>query len=214
MHRIRLPATKSNIARLVYLYEFGGLYIDCHCGLRDPGGLRALFRKLDDVDLVLWENSFIRYPRPKNRMCPINAVMLARPRSRIIRQLLSTALENLSAPPQRQAREGDFGYSSWHLTGAGNFIRVLCVPGTNDTKLKPEFDGKISFSSVDDGPVGLYLHNAYKSYFEDHGSQRQKRELLFEPATNKCKAGLIRFSVNVCGSGVLSRQPVWRRLHR
>ena len=33
--RIRIPACKSDIARLVALYEWGGLYVDCHCGIRD-----------------------------------------------------------------------------------------------------------------------------------------------------------------------------------
>jgi hypothetical protein len=182
--RIRLPSTKSDIARLAYLYEFGGFYVDCHCGLRDPEALRALFKKLEDFELVLWEQSYIKYPRAPDRMRPIAGVMLARPRSQIIWRLLSTALENLAAQAQRQAREGHFEYSSWHLTGAGNFIRVLNVPGTNDTKRRPEFDGKIFFSSVDDGPVSLYRHNAYRSDVKMHWSQRQKGEVLFEPATN------------------------------
>src|SRR5262245_36599709 len=28
--KIRLPAAKSDVARLLALYEFGGLYVDCH----------------------------------------------------------------------------------------------------------------------------------------------------------------------------------------
>src|SRR5882724_2567306 len=33
--KIRLPAAKSDVARLLALYEFGGLYVDCHNGIRD-----------------------------------------------------------------------------------------------------------------------------------------------------------------------------------
>jgi mannosyltransferase OCH1-like enzyme len=32
---IRIPAAKADIARLILLYEFGGLYVDCHCGIVD-----------------------------------------------------------------------------------------------------------------------------------------------------------------------------------
>ena len=37
---MRLPAAKSDIARLLLLYELGGLYIDCHFGLRSRSGIR------------------------------------------------------------------------------------------------------------------------------------------------------------------------------
>ena len=35
--RIRIPTAKSDIALLLGLYKFGGLYADCHCGIRDLG---------------------------------------------------------------------------------------------------------------------------------------------------------------------------------
>src|SRR5690348_8319230 len=39
---IRIPAAKSDIARLLTLYEYGGLYVDCHVGVLDPNGVRQL----------------------------------------------------------------------------------------------------------------------------------------------------------------------------
>ena len=65
--RILIPAAKSDIARLVALFEFGGLYIDCHCGLRDRSALTRLLDRLDNFEVVLWERSFIRLPSSKGR---------------------------------------------------------------------------------------------------------------------------------------------------
>jgi Glycosyltransferase sugar-binding region containing DXD motif len=63
--RVRFPATKANIARLAYLHKHGGLYIDCHCGLRSARGVRELFERLQRYELVMWENSYITWPRSK-----------------------------------------------------------------------------------------------------------------------------------------------------
>ncbi len=46
--QIRIPTAKSDIALLLLLYEFGGLYIDCHCGIRDADQIRRLLACLVD----------------------------------------------------------------------------------------------------------------------------------------------------------------------
>jgi mannosyltransferase OCH1-like enzyme len=40
-NRIRIPTARSDIALLLLLYELGGLYIDCHCGIRDANEIRT-----------------------------------------------------------------------------------------------------------------------------------------------------------------------------
>jgi mannosyltransferase OCH1-like enzyme len=41
---IRIPAAKADIARLLLLYELGGLYIDCHFGISDAEAVSGCSR--------------------------------------------------------------------------------------------------------------------------------------------------------------------------
>jgi hypothetical protein len=198
--RIRLEAAKSDIARLALIHEFGGLYIDCHCGLRDPEGLRALFTRLDEFELVLWERSFFQIPRPKNEIRPINSILLARPKSQLIRLFLLHAWVNLSQQAEREARHGFVAYNIWDMIGAGNYRKILNVPNTGNTQLRPEFEGRIFFASEDDGPICLYRHNAYKTDPKQHWSRRQTREVLFEGAE---AVALVSASKNECRRSAL-----------
>ncbi|HVA17272.1 MAG TPA: hypothetical protein VMV59_06120 [Candidatus Dormibacteraeota bacterium] len=179
--RIRFPAVKVDVARLAYLHEFGGLYLDCHCGLRTASGARELFAKLDQYELILWEHSYVTAPRPKNKMRPLNSILLARPESSIVCRFLLTALANLDAHSKREAIHGLTEYSPWRMCGPGNLSKVLNMSGSNDTRLREEFAGRISFSGIDDGPIGPWQHNAYRSDPEQHWDRRRRRELLFEP---------------------------------
>ena len=182
--RIRFPATKADIARLAYLHEFGGLYVDCHCGLRSAKGVRELVEQLSRYELVMWENSYITWPRPKNTMKVINGILLARPRSSIVLDFLLKGLANLEAHSKREASEGMVEYSPWYLCGAGSYLEQLCVPGSANTQLRSEFGGRIFFTELDDGPIAVNQHVGYKSDPKQHWSYRRLHELLFEAAGN------------------------------
>src|ERR1700739_3752711 len=49
---ICIPTARSDIALLLLLYEFGGLYIDCHCGIRDAEEIRTLLSSLGNYDAI------------------------------------------------------------------------------------------------------------------------------------------------------------------
>jgi mannosyltransferase OCH1-like enzyme len=51
---IRIPACRSDIARLVALHEWGGLYVDCHCGIRDAKRIGQLLGFLDSMELIVF----------------------------------------------------------------------------------------------------------------------------------------------------------------
>ena len=53
--KIRLPAAKSDVARLLALYEFGGLYVDCHDGIRDVDELKRLLACLNECEAILMD---------------------------------------------------------------------------------------------------------------------------------------------------------------
>ncbi|PWT86762.1 MAG: hypothetical protein C5B58_00860 [Acidobacteria bacterium] len=178
--RIRFPTTKSDIARLAYLHEFGGLYVDCHCGLRSAKVVRELVNQLSRHELVMWENSRISWPRPKNTMKVITGILLARPRSSIVLEFLLNGLANLEAHSRREASEGMVEYSPWYLCGAGSYLEHLCVPGSANTHLRSEFSGRIFFTELDGGPIAINQHVGYKSDPKQHWSYRRLHELLFE----------------------------------
>ena len=54
---LRLPAAKSDIARLALLHAHGGLYVDCHCGLRDAAWVRAELAALDLHEIIAIERT-------------------------------------------------------------------------------------------------------------------------------------------------------------
>jgi hypothetical protein len=176
--RIRIPAAKSDIARLAALFEFGGLYIDCHCGLRDHSGLTFLLDRLRHFEVVLWQRSFIDRPRPKNEIRLINGIIIARPRSEIIQTILMAALANLRQH-EREETCGNFRYDIAQMTGPGCFSEVLTVPGSGNTQLKPHLKDRIFFVPEDESPICRNKYIAYRRDEACHWSNRQKREPLF-----------------------------------
>lgn len=191
--RIRLPAARSDVARLMHLYDRGGLYVDCHTALTDEAQLRADLALLEHHELVVWQRSFTAFPRPQEEQRPVNTVLAARPGSPIVRRILDTALEGLRQQAERELREGPGKYSVWHMTGAGLIREVLCEPDSAFLQLRPEFVGRIASASEDDGAVAFWRHQTYRKDRSQHWSERQKHEPLFDPAVRTRRSRLSRF---------------------
>src|SRR5437899_13055387 len=81
---IRIPTCKSDLALLLALYEFGGLYVDCHCGVRNPEKIKHLSEKLAQYELILYDKDNSSRPEARGKLFPLNSVLLARPNSKII----------------------------------------------------------------------------------------------------------------------------------
>ncbi len=96
---IRIPAAKADVARLILLYEFGGLYVDCHCGIRDKAGTSRLLFSLVEREAVFIDRRLAQEPRPPDEHFLINSIMLSQSKSKLIlmiaRQALATG--NLNA---------------------------------------------------------------------------------------------------------------------
>lgn len=178
---IRIPTCKSDVALLLLLYEFGGLYVDCHCGIRDADAIRRLLRGLDCWELILYDKNRQEAPRPATEIYPLNSVLFARPHSPIVLEAARLALRNLSA--QRSA-ERERGFQPYHiatLSGPAILSDVLFADATSPvSQLKEEYDGRVYFIPEDAGaPIARYMHYQYR-IAGMHWSERQQRELLFE----------------------------------
>jgi hypothetical protein len=105
------PAMQSDIFRLAYLHERGGIYVDADdmC-TRD---MRRVFAALSDVELVGVQSTEL--PPYVN-----NAFVAARPGSPIIRGALDEAVR-LVAKAIAEGRQPDI----WHMTGPGALTRAI-----------------------------------------------------------------------------------------
>jgi hypothetical protein len=178
---VRIPACKSDIAIALGLYQFGGLFVDCHCGVRDADAVRRLLTYLDQWEIILYDRSRVEEPRSIGDLFPLNSVLFARPNSSIMLRVAANGFRNLVAHRRREQERGFEPYDIWSLTGPGNLADTMLV-SESSAWLRPEYLGKILF--IDEGeqnPVARYTHYSYRQP-DMHWSERQQHELLFDDA--------------------------------
>jgi len=178
--KIRLPAAKSDVARLLALYEFGGLYVDCHNGVRDVEGLTRLFTCLDDYEAIFIDRRLSFFPRPPGEHFLINGPIFSRPRSELFMILARQAFANLA---WQQRLEKEYGYVSYdvaRLTGPLLVTEMVLEPGSCTRDIRADFAGRIMIIPEETAPVVRSLYNAYKTP-SSHWTARQLAEPLFEP---------------------------------
>jgi hypothetical protein len=185
-NRIRIPACKSDLARLILLYQFGGLYIDAHSGLGSIRALLDLFKLLSDYDVIFFDKVDMHAHESDVRI--INGAMCARKRSEIIFKLATRAVINLR---QQYVKEKDNleyqPYNIFTITGAWNISLELFDLKNKTVRLRDDLVENVYVKRIErNADVGFRLHQQY-SYRKPglHWSERQKTERLFElPADN------------------------------
>jgi mannosyltransferase OCH1-like enzyme len=179
---IRIPACRSDVARLVLLREFGGLYVDMHCAPGDCNKLSLVFDKLASCDLVIFDESF--YSTIDRHTAILNGVLAARPATEILDQLISAALVNLAAhrSAENAAGQAHVAYDIYKLTGPWMIWHELFRRTENGGELRPEYSDRVTLWPIDgdceDQPVLTDRHNGYRRG-DDHCTARQKTECLF-----------------------------------
>ncbi len=185
--RITIPACKSDIARLVLLRKFGGLYIDSHAGPSNADRLFETIEILSSAELILFdrthENAALGAIHPV-----INSAIASRRDAAILNLLIYSAFENLSGHARREAETSDHvAYNIFALTGAWDINVRLFDCAAQPCVVKPAFAAQVHviklLPDVDPG-FQLYKYYQYRTP-GDHWSERQTRERLFfdEPAT-------------------------------
>jgi mannosyltransferase OCH1-like enzyme len=176
--RIRIPACKSDLALLLALYVYGGLFVDCHCGVRDPDTIRTLMDKLGTYEIILYDRDNSSRPDLNGRLYPLNSVLFARPHSEIILDCATRAFRNCAAHWKAEKEHGFIKYGIWLLTGPGVLHERLLGPSR--TQLRSDCADKVLFIPEADSsaPIGRYMHYSYRLPGM-HWSERQQREPLF-----------------------------------
>ena len=172
--RIRLPACRSDIARLALLERHGGLYVDAHTRVRDPAGLDQLVTAPSATQVVV----STRYAPKFDQIMPHNSILWARPRTRTLAQLIDTALANLAEKASAEQARGFEPYHVWALTGPGVFWRGLFDTQSTDGRLACATQAQVCTVFEKDNPVRRHVFTGYRSPGR-HWSERQWSERLF-----------------------------------
>jgi hypothetical protein len=175
---IRIPAAKADVARLLALYEWGGLYIDCHIGIKDRDALRRLIGRLNEFEAIFVDRRLVHKPRPPEEHFLINSLLLGRARSQLFLTIAREALANLHRQREIEQEKGFVSYHIARLSGPGLVTAVVLQPGTENQQIRSDLAGRVLIIREEAAPVERSRHRGY-TIPGSHWSERQKTELLF-----------------------------------
>lgn len=169
----RIPSPRSDIARMVMLYEYGGFYLDVSMEMHRS--LNTLYDR--NTELVLVRRDDV----PKYQDCPeqahvIGGILAAPPRLPFIKHCIERIAANLT--------DGSLNTRAWHATGPGvinallkeqnpdlvirkwsfkemrqGFLDYRRVPGVSNTWVQQQVHGIIDPALYTNGPLDLTTPN-------------------------------------------------------
>lgn len=174
---IRIAACKADVARLVYLAEHGGLYMDMHVTLGDAAKLPEIAQMHAQYD-----TTFFAYERSENREIG-NSLIMCKPGAPAITAVLDQVEENLTGHYDKQS-SGDASdpYNIFVLSGP-----VAILKASVDEHPDGTFSGKQDRTNIFVMKIGRdqallpFYHYSYRKP-GSHWSERQKNEPLFDIA--------------------------------
>jgi hypothetical protein len=175
---IRIPAAKADIARLLALYEWGGLYVDCHCGIKDQDGLRRLMARLSEFEAIFVDRRLSKKLRPPEEHFLINAILLGRAKSQLFLAMARQAMANLQRQREIEQEKGFVPYHIGGLSGPRLVTAAVLQPGTGNREIRRDLADRVLIIPEETAPVERNRHRGY-TVPGSHWSERQKTELLF-----------------------------------
>jgi mannosyltransferase OCH1-like enzyme len=174
--RIRIPAARSDLARLVMLYQNGGLYVDSHCGVTQAQGVRDILSRAYTDHLILIDQSRAAHPRPSQDVLPINAMLVGGKRSPVLRRIIGRVIHNLHAQRREEAMRGFLPYDLLQLTGPKNISDAIAA---NEVRFGQGGSANITLHQEENFPVQRYRYKLVGRK-SAHWTERQKTERLFD----------------------------------
>lgn len=183
---LRLPACRADLARLVLLQRFGGLYVDAHAAPGAPASLGRLCAALARCELLLWDESPDQ-PGRRNT-CILNGVIGGAAGSGLLDLLVREALARLTAQQaaQRQAWPRHAAYNVYHLTGPGMIWHALYErpAAGGDACVRAAYRDRVTVWPFEPAEARRAVHWSRFTHYKApgaHWSERQAHEPLFEP---------------------------------
>jgi hypothetical protein len=189
---VRIPACRADVARLVLLHKYGGLYVDAHCAPGAPDKLALVLARLSGCELIIFDES--AHLSEHRHAWIMNSVLCARANAHVLDTLIRRAFLNLAQHRQLEcvSRQDRVEYEIYKLTGPWMIWHELFQRSPIGAELKPQYRDRVSIwpfdSSADTQPVHIYQHNGYRTP-ATHWSRRQKTERLFLSTAEQNQAG-------------------------
>lgn len=180
---IRIPACRSDLARLALLHKFGGFYVDAHSAPGDGAALEILMTALERYEVVLFDREAAR--NAPHDVHIINSVIGARAGSGLIKNIISRVIRNLRGHLKEEIFFRKYvPYNIAGLTGAWNIVEELLDVEKQPMTVRPRLRGRVIVLDLprNESAAGicLYRHYGYRKPGM-HWSERQNREMLFIP---------------------------------
>ena len=163
---IRNPSPKSDVARAILAYHYGGLYVDVHVALRRPNELRALLQDLGhSSDLLCVDRRLEFVIRPPEEHFFISSVFAVRRRHPIMLDIVKTQLRNLlyqyEVEQQALAKSLDqfVAYNIYDMTSAPLWTDAVLEPG--HMHVRQAYRGRVRIVRQEDLPVECHQHRTY-----------------------------------------------------
>ncbi len=161
--KIRVPAAKADVARLLLLYKRGGLYIDCHVGLRSLSHLNELFKTLSNIDFVFLDRMQSIKPRLPGEHFVTNSIILANSAQTLFLTIAERALENLERQRHTEQLEGFAPYRIGVLSGPTLVNSLILAPDSGNRQVAPSYADRLMIISEETAPVARYHYSGYRA---------------------------------------------------
>lgn len=178
--QIRLPAAKSDLARLLLLREFGGLYLDAHVGPTASADLLETLDPLCSHNLILFGKGWAMQKETDFDL--MNGILAGRRGTAELNIIIDIVINNILA--QRKKENITSAYVPYHLfslTGTYAIIQAFFDQSGPRPCLKREFQSSIKLHFMVDNQKSGFELAAYYTYRRPgtHWSEREKTERFF-----------------------------------
>lgn len=175
--KISIPACRSDLARILGLYRYGGLYVDSHCGVVDKERFNNLHGKLDSCKIIL--------ARQSSRITGLgaspqitNAIIVAQRGYEVLLAVAHSIILNLVRHHDREVENGFTPYNILDLSGPVNIENHLFDENKSQFDVCIKYNNEFMIVDEEEFPVKRYMYPA-KLAQSRHWSERQKTDLLF-----------------------------------
>ncbi|MDE2458089.1 MAG: hypothetical protein KGL20_02520 [Rhodospirillales bacterium] len=178
--KIRLPSAKSDVARLLLLRRYGGLYIDAHVGPTSPECLLETIEKLSEYNLILFGKGWAMQKETDFDL--MNGVIAARKGANELDAVIGLVIKNIRDQYEKEEKTADYvPYSVFGLTGTYTLIQAFFDQIPPRPSLKAPFKNTIQIHYMKDNNSSGFEIAAFYSYRKpgNHWSEREKNERFF-----------------------------------
>lgn len=183
---IRLPSAKSDLARLMLLRRYGGLYVDAHFGPTAPENLTVTVEKLSEYNMILFGKGWAMHTDTDFDL--MNGVLAARRGSHELDVVIEIIISNISEQWNRELSTIDYiPYDLFFLTGTYTLIQSFFDQSTPRPSISSKFAETVHVHYMKDNISSGFEIAAFYNYRKpgEHWSERQKKERFFSEISNK-----------------------------